>query len=350
MAAPEITVLLSVHNGMPFLPAAVDSILRQDFAEFEFLIVDDASTDESVGYLQALRDPRVRLLRLEENIGLTAALNRGLREARSTFIARHDADDLAAPQRLRLQREHLRQNPRCVAVGAQAALIDGAGRSLGKKPFPLEHDAICFAHLFDNALAHAAVMFRREEVAAAGNYDERWRASQDYELWSRLSTSHALANLPQQLVTLRVLASSITRSVPQADLIRQVQAAHFSRVFRREATPAELDLIGSVRSHVPLDRLADFQALFAQSVEEYAAQRPAVKSLPDFRRTVAQLHERVGYNLLTTSRLSAWGELRRAWQAWPPSVLAMPWIRILALTLLGDGARRLYGKVAGGGK
>ncbi len=343
---PAISVLMSVHNGLPFAREAVDSILEQTFRDFEFLILDDASTDGTAEYLRSITDQRVRIIQLSQNIGLTAALNVGLREAKGEFIARQDADDTSRRDRLALQLAFLRKHERCAAAGAQARLIDGNGRSLGKKKFPLHHEAIAFAHLFDNALAHSVVTFRRKEVMEAGGYDEAWTASQDYELWSRLSATAELRNLPECLCTIRILNTSVTRTHRRADLIRRVQAAHFARLFGREAGESDLDLIGLVRSRVVPKRLREFGALLEELVKRFDERKPSVTNTADFRRTLSMLHERVGYNLLTLSRGSACRELWRAIQAWPPSVFSMPWLRILALGVAGDGVRRFYEKLA----
>ncbi len=322
------------------------SILAQSFRDFEFVIVDDASTDGTRDYLRTLTDPRVRVVPLAENIGLTAALNAGLREARGEFVARQDADDWSHPRRLELQMAFLRAHPRCAAVGSQARLIQGSGGSLGKKDFPLTHHGICFAHLFDNALAHAAVTFRRSAVQDAGGYDETWIASQDYELWSRLSTAHELANLPQRLATLRVLDSSITRQHRRPELIRRVQAAHYERLFGRAPSDADLDLIALFRSRVVPERLREFRALLDELVAAYAGKHPNVCQEADFRRTLSMIHERVGYNLLSLSRRAGLGELLRAIRMRPAAVFSLPWLRIGALTVLGDSARRLYQRAA----
>jgi glycosyltransferase involved in cell wall biosynthesis len=343
---PTITVLLSVHNGLPYLEAAVHSILAQSFRDFEFLIVDDASTDGTGDYLRTLTDARIRLIPLTENIGLTAALNLGLREARGEFVARQDADDWSHPRRLELQAAFLRANARCGAVGSQARLINGSDGSLGKKDFPRAHHGICFAHLFDNALAHAAVTFRRAVVQDIGGYDEAWAASQDYELWSRLSVSQELANLPQRLATLRVLDSSITRQHRRPELIRRVQAAHYERLFGRAPSEADLDLIALFRSRVVPERLREFRALLHELVAAYAEKHPGIGQETDFRRTLSMIHERVGYNLLSLSRRAGFGELLRAIRARPAAIFSLPWLRIGALTVLGDSARRLYQRAA----
>jgi glycosyltransferase involved in cell wall biosynthesis len=339
---PAITVLMSVHNGLPYVAEAVDSVLAQTFSDFEFLILDDASTDGTGDYLRSLSDPRIRLILLPDNIGLTAALNFGLRDARGEYIARQDADDRSHPRRLELQYSHLQMHPNCAVVGAQASMIDGRGRPQGRKNFPLTHRGICFAHLFDNALAHSAVTFRKAAVEALAGYDEDWLASQDYELWSRVSARHELANLPQRLVTLRVLAQSITRQHKRPELIRRVQESHLARHFGGLASIADLDLIALYRSRVVPERLREFRGLLEELIARYETEHPGVGALPDFRRAVAMVHERVGYNLLTLSRRDGLGEILRALKAWPPIVATLPWLRIGALTVLGDQVRRLY--------
>lgn len=335
---------MSVHNGLPYLGEAVASILAQSFREFEFLILDDASTDGTRDFLRAQTDPRIRVIERSENIGLTAALNVGLREARGEFIARQDADDISDPRRLELQLGFLSGHPSCAVVGSQARLIDGTGRSLGKKDFPLSYRGIAFAHLFDNALAHSAVTFRKAAVVAAGGYDEAWPASQDYELWSRMSERHALANLPIRMLTLRVVNTSITQTHKRPELIRTVQARHFERLFGNPASAADLELVSLFRSRVVPERLREFRGLMEELIARTEVAWPGSTTVPDFRRALALLHERIGYNLLTISRRAGLGEIARALKVWPPSLLAIPWWRVGALAVFGDKIRRFYGK------
>ena len=337
---------MSVHNGMPFVRHAVDSILQQSFDRFEFIIVDDASSDETPEFLRSLRDSRVQVVSLAENIGLTAALNRGLGIAQGELIARQDADDYSDPRRLENQVASMQSHASCALVGTQARLIDQEGRSLGKKSFPLGHDGIRFAHLFDNAFAHSGVMFRSAAVKDFGGYDEDWSASQDYELWSRLSNRFPVANLADRLVTIRVREGSITKTHARTDLIRRVQAAHYERLFGEPASEADLDLIALVRSRVVPERLREFLGLLTELVECYERRKPGATKSSDFRRMLALLHERIGYNLLTLARRTAFAEFGRALKAWPPAMFNLPWIRIAALTCMGEGARRLYGKLA----
>jgi glycosyltransferase involved in cell wall biosynthesis len=344
---PQVTVLMSVHNGREYVQAAIDSILAQSFGEFEFLIIDDASDDGTTDVLRACNDRRIRVSRVDPNIGLTACLNRGLELARGALIARQDADDLSHPERLARQFGFLREHPNVVVVGCQARLIDAKGRALGRKDFPLEHRGIDWMTLFDNPLAHSAVMFRRSVVVEAGRYNETYPASQDYELWSRLAEYHALANLPDRLATLRVVDTSITRTHKRPELIRSIQRAHFKRLIGREATDEELNLIGMFRTHVEPDRLAEFHVLFDSMLVRYETNWPNVRHQSDFRRTLALQYERIGYNLLTTSRRDGLREITRAVRTHPASLFSIPWVRVGALALMGDNVRQIYERVTG---
>lgn len=262
MPGPLITVLMAVYNGERFVRQSVESILDQTFTDFEFLIVDDASTDATASILDSLRDPRIRLIRNPENLGLTASLNRGLSLSRGTLIARQDADDLSERERLGKQLAFLTANPPVAAAGTQVRLCSDAGKPLGTKDFPFGHRSIFWSHLFDNALAHSTVLFRRFPIMEAGGYDETFRISQDYELWSRLSERHLLANLPDRLVTLRIVESSLTRTHSRPDLIRTIQRAHGERVFPgRQWNAEEWDLISAYRSRVDPDKLAGFSPI-----------------------------------------------------------------------------------------
>lgn len=343
MPTPPVTVLLAVYNGAPHLSAALASILAQTKHDFELLVVDDASTDGTPEILRACRDQRLRVVRNEMNLGLTASLNRGLALARGEYIARHDADDLSAPERLRLQLAFLQAHPAVAAVGSQGRILDEAERFQEKRDLPLSHASIRFAHLFDNALLHSAVTFRKAAVLEAGGYDEEYRVSQDYELWSRLGERHALANLPQRLISLRQRQGSLTQTHGRPDLIRRIQSAHYERLFPgKSPTPAELDLIGAFRTGLTAETVAPFERLLQELLARYCAACPAARAGADFRRTVAMLYLRLGYNLLDVSRAKALAAIAQGISQWPPRIFAFPWPRVVLLAAMGHRARQLY--------
>ena len=204
---PLVTVLMAVHNDLAYLPEAVDSILGQTLDDFEFLVLDDGSTDGSGEYLAGLNDPRVRLVRNGDNLGLTRSLNRGLDLAEGLFVARMDADDVALPHRLERQVAFLDAHPRVGIVGSSRVLIDPAGGFVAHAPAVEDDIGIRWKCLLGNPFAHPAVTFRLDLMDAHGlRYDETYLTAQDYELWSRLLGVTEGANLAEPLLRYRLRA------------------------------------------------------------------------------------------------------------------------------------------------
>src|SRR5262249_8964075 len=162
--APVISVVMSVHGGMPYLPEAVDSILRQTYGDFEFIIIDDGSSDGSGEFLDnvASKDVRVKIVH-QKRRGLTPSLNAALERTRGIYIARMDADDISYPNRVVRQVEIMNQDPSVVLVGCQAELINSEGIKLGPRQYHCDHAEIrrCFLLGDGGALLHPAVMIRK---------------------------------------------------------------------------------------------------------------------------------------------------------------------------------------------
>ena len=213
--APTISVLMTVYNAGRFLDASIRSIHRQAFQDWEFVIVDDASTDGSLDVCRrwSETDGRIRVITNSTNKGQTPCLNQGLREARGKWIARQDADDLSHPMRLTRQFELASCDPALALIGTSGRIIDEGDRLCGLLDVPLSAAAIRWSAAILNPFLHTAVMFRREVVLAEfGGYRESFVISQDYDLWCRVLERHPSANLPDRLVAYRVLASSLSRA------------------------------------------------------------------------------------------------------------------------------------------
>lgn len=188
MNTPRVSVIMSVFNGRAFLAEAVNSVLAQTYREFEFLIVDDGSTDGSADLLRqfASEDSRIRVL-TQQNAGLTVALNRMIAESNGDFIARMDADDVSLPDRFAAQIDYLDRHPRCAVVGSGYATIDADGQPVGGTQ-PLDRPDRLREWIMSasgNPLCHGATMIRRDAIRDLDPV-YRWRYSQDFDLWLRL--------------------------------------------------------------------------------------------------------------------------------------------------------------------
>lgn len=202
---PVITVLMPVFNDDIFLLDAVESILRQTFRSFEFLIIDDGSTDGTAELLAAIRDPRLRVLHNEKHLGLTCSLKLGIEQAQGLYIARMDADDIALPERLEKQVSFLSTHQEVGILGSDCYVIDQHGRDVGYLPMPEADLQIRWTSLLANPFAHPTVMIRRNVLVQNGlNYDETFNTAQDYELWTRMLRYTRGANLPKPLIQYRV--------------------------------------------------------------------------------------------------------------------------------------------------
>ena len=224
MNQPQLTVLMPVYNGGPFLRLAIESILNQDFSDFDFLIIDDGSTDGSHEIAASYADPRIRLESNGRNLGLIATLNRGLDLAKGTYVARMDADDIAFPDRLSKQLAFMEAHPEIGLCGTWYEWESMGETSIMKPP---EDDAsIRFFLIFDAVFPHSSIMFRRNFLEENElRYDPEFRHAEDFELWTRCSRHMQLANLPEVLLRYHFHADNISNrhreeQVLTADRIR----------------------------------------------------------------------------------------------------------------------------------
>jgi hypothetical protein len=210
---PTVSVVLSVRNGGKDLPQALNTILKQSFADFELIAINNGSTDGTREFLDQIGDARVRVYHQEDK-GLAAALNRGISLAKGRYIARQDHDDLADPSRLGKQVAFLDAHPDHGLVGTRAEIW------LGDKPtgrfhdHPTGNEILQFDLLFNNPFVHSSVMIRKSALDQVGGYttDPARQPPEDYELWSRIARHSRVANLPERLTVYREVASSMSRA------------------------------------------------------------------------------------------------------------------------------------------
>jgi len=219
---------MSVHNGQKFLSQALDSILNQSFKDFEFIVADDASDDDTARILNSVEDQRIRVITLKTNIGLTDALNMLISEARGMYIARMDADDISYEERLEKQVEYMTSDPRLVLLGTCFDYIDSQGHSFLNEKL-LGCDAMIRKALIEtgNQFCHPSVMFKADSVKSIGGYRNiSGRYAQDYDLWLRLSETGMVANLDLVLLGYRIHDSQLS----QRHLVDQRRSAEIYRI------------------------------------------------------------------------------------------------------------------------
>lgn len=225
MTAPRVTVLMSVYNGEKYLREAVDSIFGQTFGDFEFIIINDGSTDKTQEILDTYKDPRIVQIN-QDNMGLTGSLNKGLHIARGEYIARMDSDDISLPHRLERQLSFMDANPEIGICGSWVEIIGEKGESKDTWRYPTEPGAIRCKMLFESALAHPSVMMRRTLFLERGLcYNKSYTRSQDYELWVRASRYTSLANIGEVLLLYRLHTSQVGRqsTVEQQSFADQIR-------------------------------------------------------------------------------------------------------------------------------
>jgi glycosyltransferase involved in cell wall biosynthesis len=217
---PKVSVVMSAYNAEKFLEEAVESILRQIFIDFEFLIVDDASTDKTSSILKnfSYKDPRIKIITNEENIGLTKSLNKALGLSRGEYIARMDADDVSYPNRLEDQVRFLDSHSDIGIVGGAANSMDEHGTVTGEIHYPTQSKELKRILINYNPFIHSTLMFRSSVLKKAGGYNEKFHYAQDHELLLRIARVSNIANLETLVLGSRRGNYSITRknNKPQA--------------------------------------------------------------------------------------------------------------------------------------
>jgi GT2 family glycosyltransferase len=235
---PRLSVVMPVFNAVRYVDSAVASVLAQDFADFEFIIIDDGCSDGSSEVLERLSaaDARIRLLQ-QSNRGLVASLNRGVQEARADLVARMDADDLSLPGRFTCQMDELSRRPSLAAVGGHVRIIDAGGRESGIALSPVGQRQVVAVARGHSPLFHPAATIRRELVRQVGGYRAVLESAEDYDLWLRLlDAGYEVDNVPALVLSYRVHPEnmSITGRGPQA--ARALMARAASRM-RRAGLP-----------------------------------------------------------------------------------------------------------------
>jgi len=228
LKSPEISVIMSAHNERRYIGTALESLLNQSMADFEVIIIDDASADGTAELIEKFRDSRIRVFRKNKNAGLTANLNFAASHARSGLLARMDADDVSEPRRFEMQLKALNENPEIAFMGSRCYLIDANGRTLGILGRKIGPEEFCDEIRLSNLFVHGSVIIRKSAFNDVGGYRTAFRFSQDYDLWLRLCEKHKGACLENIFYCWRMHKGAVSS-------LRRITQLQYSELARKLA-------------------------------------------------------------------------------------------------------------------
>lgn len=208
---PKITVFMAVFNSSAYLKGAIESILDQTFENFELLIVNDGSTDNSLEIIQAFRDERIRILNNEKNMGLEYTRNRGIEEARGKYMAILDSDDIAIRDRLKIQFDYLESKPDVAVCGGHAIFIDEQENELSTCLVPLGDKDLQMRMLFRNPMVNSTAMIRLDVIREVNGYRD-FPVCQDFDLLLRIAENHNIANIDCILGKYRINPRGVSKT------------------------------------------------------------------------------------------------------------------------------------------
>jgi glycosyltransferase involved in cell wall biosynthesis len=212
---PIVTVLMAVYNGQKCIRPTIESILNQTFTDFEFLIVNDGSSDRTAEIIKSYKDPRITLFNNDMNLGQTKSLNVGLKLARGKYVARTDAGDVSLPERLLKQVKYVDSNPEVSVLGTSAFRYDGNSKIIDIVHMPTAPQAMLQRIFFASPVIHVSVLMNRKIILDFGGYDEDFPIFADYELWSKLlKNGYRIRNKKQILVGYMVSPDSLGYNNP----------------------------------------------------------------------------------------------------------------------------------------
>lgn len=210
---PLVTVLMPVYNAEKYLSEAIDSILNQTFREFEFLIINDGSTDNSLSIIRSYSDARIRVLSLPQNVGLVKALNIGLSEIHSEYIVRTDADDISLPNRIEVQLAFMQQHKNVGVCGSWFDTIDAQGLKKSGTRYMASDETIRLKHLYQIHLSHGTAIIRTSVLKENSiHYSSFFVHAEDYDIFDRIGIISELANIQQVLYVVRLHDTNVSKT------------------------------------------------------------------------------------------------------------------------------------------
>jgi len=211
---PLVSIILPVYNAERYIAFSIESVINQTYRNLEILIVDDASNDRSIELVQGFKDSRIKIVKNEQNSGISASLNKGLSLAIGKYIARMDADDICLPNRIETQVKFLLANPDVAVIDSVMQLMDTDNKLMSRvNSTKISEKAIRRTLPFDNCLGHSSVMLPREIYT---RYRYRKVVHEDYDLWLRiLNDGNRICKINEPLLHYRVHDASYMSQIPK---------------------------------------------------------------------------------------------------------------------------------------
>ena len=247
MSQPLMTVLMALYNGGEYLRQTLQSVLNQTYRNFEFLIINDCSSDDSLGIIESFHDERIRVYTNTRNLGQTPSLNVGLKLARGDYFARMDGDDVALPQWLEKQLDYIEKYSQYSVVSSYIVAIDEKNRIKKLYKPPMDSKDIILRSLISSPIYHVGSIFKKKDIIDNGGYDDRYVYAADYELWERLIRNNfKITTNPEILVAVREHGCSVSRSQHgRRDLeeIKELVGRNISQFVDKKFSENEISLL-----------------------------------------------------------------------------------------------------------
>ena len=240
---PSVSIVLSVYNGAMYLRESLDSLLNQSFKDFELIIINDGSTDDTAKILSSYKDDRIKMYE-QDNLGLVSALNRGIGLASGKYIARQDADDKSEPKRLERQVASLEDNTELVVIGSSMSVMDETSKKKHVHKVLLNDPELKQELLVRSPFAHGSVMFKKDAFNRAGRYRQNEYPAEDYGLWLRLSEFGNFANFDSPLYVYRESDRSISSQNAELQDTRKHEIQNMAWTKRRHLLAKRIDTSG----------------------------------------------------------------------------------------------------------
>jgi len=327
---PLLSVILPVYNGGKYLHAAISSILMQTYSDFEVIVINDGSLDDSGSTVHSFNDSRIRYIE-QTNQGLAATLNRGIDLAHGVYVARQDQDDISLPYRLAKQVAYMQAHPECGLLGTWAQIMEIEKLSDRFHRHPTDPGELRYHLLFNNPFVHSSVMLRKSVLDQIGGYstDPERQPPEDYELWSRISRVAEVSNLPESLLIYREIPSSMSRTgvAPFQQRLIALSAENIALATGSQVNDPNIKAIAAITHGATnlLDNTPDFKAIrlilnkatnqCSSNVETRSMlRRDADLRLTNLRAAWLAYRSPLGAALLRQSRLRTLAKLLvRAW-------------------------------------